>query len=343
MAQQHQPLLAARSTCLLSHLATARVENTKCTQRKPTEQGETCVSNFLGAETCRFEDSGPLASGKSHKGHHRGLCCPKGQRSPALSLSTRNGSASLCIISWKPGKILLKERHIWHSDSSNHKHGYYQDIELFTLLVYNRNRFLIIQVTPTSSCVGHYKTFLAVSLCPLLPTSCFYRSFRTRQPEGSNIQMHTYLGEFPVVSGCMHNENPTRDHNLQGHMTGQLLWLQLDDSSPCLRHCSQPDISPQIHLILSHLHITSIQQINNPTAPATQIIHSTNHHCSNSKVPEKYELVKIRFSVSVSLRGEGVLTRQHQYFCLFSSKYFFMEKWLLWFIQRCLLDLVSVA
>lgn len=179
-------------------------------------EGETCVSNFLGAETWRFEDSGPLASGKSHKGHHRGLCCPKGQRSPALSLSTCNSSASLCIISWKPGKILLKERHIWHSDSSNHKHGYYQDIELFMLLVYNRNRFLIIQVTPTS-CVGHYKTFfLAVSLCPLLPTSCFHRSFRTRQPEGSNIQMHAYLGELPVVSSCRHNENPPREHNLQG-------------------------------------------------------------------------------------------------------------------------------
>lgn len=157
-----------------------------------------------------------MAPGNSHKGHHRGLCCPKGQRSPALSLSTYNSSASLCNISWKPGKILLKERHIWHSDSLNHKHGYYQDIELFMLLVYNRNRFLIIQVTPTS-CVGHCKTsFLAVSLCPLLPTSCSHRSFRTRQPEGSNVQMHAYLGGFPVVSSCMYNENPTRDRHLQG-------------------------------------------------------------------------------------------------------------------------------
>lgn len=52
-------------------------------------------------------------------------------------------TALLCIISWKPGKILLKERYIWHSGSLNHEHGYYQDIELFTLLVYNRNRFLI--------------------------------------------------------------------------------------------------------------------------------------------------------------------------------------------------------
>ena len=92
----------------------------------------------------------------------------------------------------------------------------YQDIELFMLLVYNRNRFLIIQVTPTS-CVGHCKTsFLAVSLCPLLPTSCSHRSFRTRQPEGSNVQMHAYLGGFPVVSSCMYNENPTRDRHLQG-------------------------------------------------------------------------------------------------------------------------------
>lgn len=81
---------------------------------------------------------------------------------------------------------------------------------------------------------------------------------------------------------------------------------------------------------------------NCPIAPLVKIIHSTNRHCSNSKITKKCKLLKIWFSMLTSLWGENVLPRQHRHFCPFDSEYFFLEKFLLRLMQQHFLDLVSM-